>query len=313
MCDIGHMGLTTLNGQRVLITGAASGIGRATAIHAAREGATVFLTDIQDVALEKTARDIEAAGGTVGFRRALDISDYDAVVALADEIHAEHGSMDIVMNVAGISTWGAVEHLRHEDWRRTIDIDLMGPIHVIEAFVPPMIDAGRGGHLVNVSSAAGLFGLPWHAPYSAAKFGLRGVSEVLRFDLRRHGIDVTLVCPGGVDTPLVGTVNIVGVDRDHPEMRAMTQRFSKHAVAPEVVAEKMFEGMRKGRYLVFTSRDIAVGYWFQRKFALPYELAMRIANHQLVKVARKAMLPKDAVSRSARPSPHAASRGRDAR
>ena len=307
------MGLTTLEGRRVLITGAASGIGRATALTAAREGATVFLTDIQDVALEKTTRDIEAAGGAVGMRRALDIADHDAVVAFADDIHAEHGAMDVVMNVAGISTWGAVERLAHEDWRRTIEIDLMGPIHVIEAFVPPMIEAGRGGHLVNVSSAAGLFGLPWHAPYSAAKFGLRGVSEVLRFDLRRHGIEVHLVCPGGVDTPLVGTVNIVGVDRDHPDIRRMTTRFSKHAVTPEVVAEKMFHGMRKGRYLIFTSRDIAIGHWFQRKFALPYELVMRFANDTMVKTARPAMLPASPASRSARPSPRAASRGRDAR
>lgn len=307
------MGLETLNGQRVFITGAASGIGRATAFAAAKDGAVLFLTDIQDVALEKTAREIEAAGGTVAHRRALDIADYDAVVALADEIHAEHGTMDLVMNVAGISTWGAVEHLRHEDWRRTIEIDLMGPIHVIEAFIPPMIEAGRGGHLVNVSSAAGLFGLPWHAPYSAAKFGLRGVSEVLRFDLRRHGIGVTLVCPGGVDTPLVGTVDIVGVDRDHPEIKKFTDRFQKHAVSPDVVAEKMLEGVRKGKYLVFTSRDIQVGYWFQRKFALPYELAMRLANRQLVSVARRGMLPKDASSRTAPPSPRAASRGRDGR
>ena len=78
-----------------------------------------------------------------------------------------------------------------------IDVNLMGPISVLECFVPPMIEAGRGGHVVNVSSAAGLFGLPWHAAYSASKFGLRGVSEVLRFDLRRHGIGVSLVCPGG--------------------------------------------------------------------------------------------------------------------
>ena len=113
---------------------------------------------------------------------------------------------------------------------RTIDIDLIGPISVIEAFVPPMIEARRGGHLVNVSSAAGLLGLPWHAPYSAAKFGLRGVSEVLRFDLRRHRIGVSLVCPGGVDTPLVGTVNIVGVDRDAPALKKMTGRFQSHAV-----------------------------------------------------------------------------------
>lgn len=311
------MGVTTFHGQRVFITGAASGIGRATAIAAAQEGAILFLTDVQDVALEKTARDIEAAGGTVAHRRALDIADHEAVAALAEDIHATHGSMDVVMNIAGISTWGAVEHLRHEHWRRTIDIDLMGPIHVIEAFIPPMIEAGRGGQLVNVSSAAGLFGLPWHAPYSAAKFGLRGVSEVLRFDLRRHGIGVTLVCPGGVDTPLVGTVDIVGVDRDHPDLKKLTDRFQRHAVAPEVVAARLLDGVRRNRYLVFTSRDIQVGFWFQRKFAPLYELAMRIANDQLVGAARRAMLPKagadGSATRSAPRSPRAASRGHDGR
>lgn len=308
------MGLDTFTGRKVFITGAASGIGRATALAAAREGAVLFLTDIQDVGLEKTARDVEAAGGTVALRRALDLVDYEAVAELAEEIHAEHGSMDVVMNVAGISTWGAVERLRHEDWRRTVDIDLMGPIHVIEAFVPAMVEAGRGGHLVNVSSAAGLFGLPWHAPYSAAKFGLRGVSEVLRFDLRRHGIDVTLVCPGGVDTPLVGTVDIVGVDRDHPEIKKFTGRFQKHAVSPDSVAASILDGVRKGRYLVFTSRDIQVLHWLQRYVPPVYALAMRVANNQLVSVGTKAMLPREpAISRSAPPSPRAASRDRDAR
>lgn len=288
------MGLTSLAGRKVFITGAASGIGRAAALAAAREGAVLFLTDIQEVALEKTARDVEAAGGTVGHRRALDIADRDAVVAFAADIEASHGSMDAVMNVAGISTWGLVERLRAEDWRRTVEIDLMGPIHVIEAFVPPMVRAGRGGHLVNVSSAAGLFGLPWHAPYSAAKFGLRGVSEVLRFDLRRHGIGVTLVCPGGVDTPLTETVSIVGLDKDHPEVRKFQGRFRKHAVSPETVASQMLEGMRRGRYLVFTSRDMRLLWWTQR-FAPPlYALIMRIANDQFWKVGRQALLPEDA-------------------
>ena len=80
------------------------------------------------------------------------------------------------MNVAGIATWGRVDRLTHEQWRRTVDVDLMGPIHVIEAFVPPLIAARRAGQVVNVASAAALIPLPWHAPYSAAKYGLRGVS-----------------------------------------------------------------------------------------------------------------------------------------
>jgi NAD(P)-dependent dehydrogenase (short-subunit alcohol dehydrogenase family) len=281
------VGIDGLGGKRCLITGAASGIGRATAFAAAAEGAQLLLTDIDGERLEAVAAELRAAGATVGAALAADVADYDAVVALASEIHAAHGSMDVVMNVAGISTWGTIEQLEHRHWRRTIDVNLMGPIHVLEEFVPPMIAAGRGGHIVNVSSAAGLFGLPWHAPYSASKFGLRGVSEVLRFDLRRHGIGVSLVCPGAVKTPLVGTVDIVGVDRDNPAVRKLADRFERHAQAPEHVAARIVEGIERNRYMVFTSRDIRVGYWFQRKFAWPYELAMRLLNARLTAAARQ--------------------------
>jgi NAD(P)-dependent dehydrogenase (short-subunit alcohol dehydrogenase family) len=273
------MPVRELRGKRCLITGAASGIGRATAVAAAREGAELVLTDIQP--LDGVVAHIR---GSVLHAATADVSDYDAVRALADEVHAAHGPMDVVMNIAGISTWGTVERLSHEDWRRVIDVDLMGPIHVIECFVPAMIEAGRGGHLVNVSSAAGLFGFPWHAPYSAAKFGLRGVSEVLRFDLRRHGIGVSLVCPGGVDTGLVGTLDIVGVDRDSPRVRKMTKRFQSHAQSPESAAEAILTGIRRNRYWVYTSRDIQLGFWVQRKFELPYALAMRAANRQFDRI-----------------------------
>src|SRR6185436_7108722 len=123
-------------------------------------------------------------------------------------MQAEFGRLDVVMNVAGVSAWGTVENLEHRHWQAMIDVNLMGPIHVIECFLPPMIEARRGGALVNVSSAAGLLALPWHAAYSASKFGVRGISEVLRFDLKRHGIGVSLVVPGAVKTPLVQTVQI---------------------------------------------------------------------------------------------------------
>jgi len=275
----------SLGGKRCFVTGAASGIGRATALAAARRGADLYLTDRAAEGLEETAELVRAAGGQVSFTRAADVADHDAVVAMAAEIHAAHGSMDVVMNVAGISIWGSIDRLTHDHWRRAIEIDLVGPISVLEAFVPPMIEAGRGGHIVNVSSAAGLFGLPWHAPYSAAKFGLRGVSEVIRFDLRPHDIGVSLVCPGGVKTPLVGTVEIVGVDRADPEVEKLIGRFERHAVSPEGAAEKILEGIEKNRYLVFTSRDIRALFWLQRYFPPGYELIMRVANRRLVAVA----------------------------
>ena len=219
-------------GNKKFITGAASGIGRALALACAREGAQLFLTDIDAPRLAQAAAEIRAQGGTVAWAQAFDIADNARVKQAAEEIHAAHGSMDAVMNVAGISIWGAVGALEHSDWRRCIEINLMGPIHVIEAFIPPMIAARRGGHLVNVSSAAGLFGLPWHAAYSASKFGLRGISEVLRFDLERHRIGVHLVCPGGVDTGLVQTIQIRGVAPDNPKMAALKSRFRRHARTP---------------------------------------------------------------------------------
>ncbi|HSS32789.1 MAG TPA: SDR family oxidoreductase [Solirubrobacterales bacterium] len=281
------MALASFAGRRCLVTGAASGIGRATAAAVAARGAELYLTDVDAAGLERAAAEITGAGGHVAFSRALDIRDHEAVVAMAADVHAAHGSMDVVMNVAGVSTWGTIDRLEHEDWRQMIDVNLVGPISVLESFVPPMIEAGRGGHIVNVSSAAGLFGLPWHAAYSASKFGLRGVSEVLRFDLRRHRIGVSLVCPGGVRTPLVESVKIVGVDRQNPKIKKLIARFEKHAVSPEHVAAKIIEGVEKNRYMVFTSADIRVGYWVQRKFAPPYEFAMRLMNDRLSRAAER--------------------------
>jgi NAD(P)-dependent dehydrogenase (short-subunit alcohol dehydrogenase family) len=280
------VGVRDLRGKRCLITGAASGIGRSTAIAAAGQGAELFLTDRNGEGLERVAAEIRDAGGIVSHFAAVDLVDHDAVVAFAAEVHAIAPSMDVVMNIAGISTWGKIEQLEHEHWRRTIDIDLMGPISVLECFVPPMIEARRGGHIVNVSSVAGLFGLPWHAPYSAAKFGLRGVSEVLRFDLRKNRIGVSLVCPGAVKTPLVGTVDIVGIDRDNPKMRKLIALFERRAVTPESVAEKIIEAIEKNRYMVFTSPDGRFLHWLQRKFSPPYTLVMRVMNRELDRAAR---------------------------
>jgi NAD(P)-dependent dehydrogenase (short-subunit alcohol dehydrogenase family) len=125
-----------------LITGAASGIGLATARAAARQRARLVLTDVSP--LDDAANEL---GDSVVLARSLDITDIDAVRQLAHDVHANHGSLDVAMNIAGIATWGAVENLTHEQWRRTIDVNLMGPIHVIESFVPEMIKAGRGGQL----------------------------------------------------------------------------------------------------------------------------------------------------------------------
>ena len=275
-------------GKRCFLTGAASGIGRATALKLAAEGAELFLTDRDADGLELTVADARSLGATVSAYRALDISDHDAVSAFAADIHASHPAMDVVMNIAGVSAWGTVSTLEHRHWRSMIDVNLMGPIHVIETFVPPMVVAGAGGHLVNVSSAAGLVALPWHAAYSASKYGLRGLSEVLRFDLARHRIGVSLVVPGAVKTPLVQTIHIAGVDRDHPQVQKWTDRFSGHAVSPEHVADRILAGVRRNRYLIYTSPDIRALYLFKRVAWWPYSVAMRQVNVLFTRALRPA-------------------------
>nr|WP_090341631.1 SDR family oxidoreductase [Mycolicibacterium malmesburyense]CRL71680.1 short-chain dehydrogenase [Mycolicibacterium malmesburyense] len=280
------MAHTGFANKRCFLTGAASGIGRATALKLAAEGAELYLTDRDAEGLEKTVVDARSLGAEVAEHRALDISDYDAVVAFADDIHSRHPAMDIVMNIAGVSAWGTVSTLTHQHWKSMIDINLMGPIHVIEAFVPRMVAAGTGGHIVNVSSAAGLVALPWHAAYSASKYGLRGMSEVLRFDLARHGIGVSVVVPGAVKTPLVQTVQIAGVDREDPRVKKWTDRFSGHAISPEHAADCILKGVRRNRFLIYTSADIRALYLFKRAMWWPYSVAMRQANVLFTKALR---------------------------
>jgi len=163
----------------------------------------------------------------------------------------------------------------------------MGPIHVIEAFVPPLIAARRPGHIVNVSSAAGLIPLPWHAPYSAAKYGLRGVSEVLRHDLRRHRIGVTLVCPGGVDTGLVQTVDIAGVDRE--KLSGLTTRFQKHAKSAEHVARCIVDGVVNNKALVHTSLDIRLLYGLGRVAPPLQDALLRVGHGVAVRQLERAV------------------------
>ena len=265
-------------GKRCLVTGAASGIGRATAMKLAAQGAELYLTDRDAEGLEVTVADARALGGVVAAHRALDISDFDEVAGFAADIHTTGAAMDVVLNIAGVSAWGTVDQLSHQHWKAMIDINLMGPIHVIETFIPPMMAAGRGGHLVNVSSAAGVVALPWHAAYSASKYGLRGLSEVLRFDLHRHRIGVSVAVPGAVKTPLMQSVHIAGVDREHPRVQFWTNRFGGHAVSPEVAADKILRGVVRNRFLIYTSPDIRALYLFKRTMWLPYSIVMARVN-----------------------------------
>jgi NAD(P)-dependent dehydrogenase (short-subunit alcohol dehydrogenase family) len=277
--------------KKCFITGAASGIGKAVALALGESGARLFLTDINAKQLEEVAAQISKSGGSVEAWKALDIASYPEVKKFADEVQATSGPMDAIMNIAGFAIWGAPDLLKYEHWKKMIDVNLMGPIHVIECLLPAMVRARNGGRLVNVASAAGLIYLPWHAAYSASKFGLRGLSEILRYDLRRAGIGVTVVCPGAVRTPLVGTAQVVGVDRSGEEAKKFAKRFEGRAVTPEYAARKIIDGAARNRRLVFTSPDIRVAYWLKRKMYPVYHLVMVVMNNMVMRFVKKLKSP----------------------
>lgn len=247
-------------GTMVVITGAGSGIGRSTAIAAANLGTRLFLTDINQTGLDQTVSLISGTKGEVCMAHALDVSQRDPVARFAEEIHKKFGPVEVVMNIAGIALFARIEDMTHEHWKKIIDVNLWGPIHVIESFVPGMIRAKKG-HIVNVSSVAGLMGAPWHAAYSASKAGLIGLSEAMRFDLKNHRIGITVVCPGGVDTSLKNTVEILGMDMDSPRVKKAKEGFTRHAISPDRVAGQILKAVRKNTFLVITSGDVKFLYF----------------------------------------------------
>ena len=266
--------------QQAFVTGAASGIGRATALALAERGLRLFLTDLDAAGLDETCRRAAERGGTVAARHALDITDFDAVAALAADWQATHGAMDVVCNVAGVAIFGVVEDMRHADWKRVLDVNLWGTIHVVETFVPAMIRAGRG-HVVNIASLAGLMGLPWHAAYSTSKWGVVGLSEVLRLDLRQHGIGVTVVCPGAVDTPMKQSGVILGVPPEHPVLLDLRRRFDRQTVSPERVAQLACAAIERDRFLVTTSWDVRLLHGLKRHLPRLHHVAMRYVSRVL--------------------------------
>jgi NAD(P)-dependent dehydrogenase (short-subunit alcohol dehydrogenase family) len=287
-CSEGKGGDMEIRGKKALVTGAASGIGRATAIAMAERGARLFITDINEPGLEDTRRRIEEGGGEVCLSRALDISDYAAVKALASEIHSKFGPLDILANVAGVALFSQVEDMTHEQWERVVNVNLWGPYHTIECFVPEMVRAGNGGHIVNVSSAAGIIGLPWHLVYAGTKHALVGTSEVLRFDLRKHGIGVSVILPGAVNTGIIDTVEINAVPEACSRGRNL---FRRHADPPEKVADLIVRAIEKNRFMVITAADVKLLYLLKRVFPPMYDLVMRFMTWCVDRFLTRERLP----------------------
>ena len=275
--------MKTLSEKKVFITGAASGIGRSTAVAMGKSGCRLFLTDIDGDGLKKTVDTISNAGGKVCLARAFDVGDYQSMSAFAREVHDGYGSLDILINVAGVALFSQIEDMRHSDWEKVIKVNLWGVIYGIECFVPEMIRAGHGGHIVSVSSTAGIIGLPWHAVYAGTKHALVGISEVLRYDLKKHNIGVSVICPGAVNTGLVKSVEIHAQSGSTDKFRRL---FSKYAISPEKVADIIMNAIRTRKFLVITSFDIKLLYFLKRHFPRLFHLTMLLLSHIMDKVLK---------------------------
>ncbi|MGH9187593.1 MAG: SDR family NAD(P)-dependent oxidoreductase [Acidimicrobiales bacterium] len=257
-----------LGGKVAVVTGAASGIGRALARRFASEGMGVVLADVERPALEAAASDLaEQPGGADVLAVPTDVSDGAQVAALAKTAGERFGAVDILCNNAGVSgAFGPIWTLSGDDWRWTLDVNLWGVIHGIRAFVPGMVERGEG-HVVNTASLAGVITAPMMGPYSATKHAVVAISEVLAADLTMagSGVGVSVLCPAWVNT------NIADSARNRPErlggggeaanVDSETQTFARSLLAsgldPADIAEAVVAAVRANRFYVFTHPETA--------------------------------------------------------
>lgn len=241
--------------QVVVVTGAASGIGLATAEAFAAEGARVWLVDI-DPKVAEQARRI----GPPAEARTADVTDPDAMLRLAESIAAQAGRVDVLVNNAGICHSRPADQLTLEDWRRHLDVNLWGVIHGIQAFLPGMLLRGQG-RIVNVASMAGLLPFPAVAPYCASKFAVVGLSESLAAELAPRGIGVTVVCPGAVRTALLEQTRIAMTSQSG---QAVVRLFDLTCTSPERQARDILRAVRTGRTVQLSPGFMLPLYLLQR-------------------------------------------------
>lgn len=186
-----------------LLTGAASGIGRATAIRFASEGAHVFCCDVDEKGLADTVATITEAGGTaVAYR--LDVSDAAACRAAVAACVARFGKLDVLCNIAGVMSWGHATEIGEAEWQRVLAINLSGPFFLSQAAIPHLLETR--GVIVNMASAAGVKGQAYTLPYSVTKAGVISLTKCLALEYGKRGLRVVAVAPGGVKTPLTSSV-----------------------------------------------------------------------------------------------------------
>lgn len=249
-------------GKIAVVTGAGSGIGRSSAKLLAEHGAKVHCVDINGERAEETAAAIVADGGEAVVH-VTDTSDLDAVSTLAERVYAEDSRVDILHNNAGIGHAAPTVDTTPEDWRRVIDINLMGVANGIQAFVPRMLGQGGGAQIVNTASMAGLTPSAGMTPYVTSKFGVVGMSLSLDAELKPKGIRVMALCPGVISTNIVAESAMGGSVAGKRDQ--LVNFYKTRGVSPDVVAKDMVNGMRRGSLIKPSPWwQVSPGWWLIR-------------------------------------------------
>ncbi|MFQ5519970.1 MAG: SDR family NAD(P)-dependent oxidoreductase [Candidatus Methylomirabilia bacterium] len=245
-----------LNDRVAVVTGGASGIGRALALALAGEGMRVILADIDEMGMADTVAAIRQRRGEALAVRA-DVSVLEDVQALADQAQAAFGRIHILCNNAGVGVWGGLETATYRDWQWVMGVNLWSVIHGLLAFLPRMIAQREGGHIVNTASMAGLIATQGLGIYNTTKYAVVGLSETLAKDLRPYNIGVSVLCPMGVAT------RIRESERNRPEpLRNPVQQTKSEPVelmgrtlTPDEVAARVLAAIRENQLYVITHEE----------------------------------------------------------
>ena len=257
-----------LAGKVAVITGAASGIGRALAAHLRQEGCALALSDIDEVALQRTVDELPTGQGSVT-THGLDVSDRAAVHAHADDVYQAHGAADLMINNAGVGQADKVHHLLYEDLEWVMNINFWGVVHGTKAFLPRFIEQGSG-HIVNISSVFGLIGVPSQAAYCASKFAVRGFTESLRQELDGTGVVVSSVHPGGVKTNIMRSARVRWTPLGDASDTSVEKYDKMFRLSAEDAARIIVGGIKRDRPRIIVGRDAALLDWVQRVFPRRY-------------------------------------------
>jgi len=275
------MSLRIYQDATAVITGAASGIGRALAVELARRGCTVVLADRQFALAESIAAVILSSGGKA-WARELDVCDYPALQIIVDEAVANTGRLDYMFNNAGIGIGGLAEDYELEDWNTTIDVNLRGVTNGIQACYRLMVDQGYG-HIVNTASMAGLIPAASQIAYSATKFAVSGLSQALRVEAEIKGVRVSALCPGAIETPIL-TGGVYGrLPRGITREKAIAYWAKLHPMPVAEFAEQALDQLAKNVPLIILPGRWRGLYWIYR---LSWDLWFSSAKKDLARVLR---------------------------